>query len=109
MVLEGVSMLSCMQGFPTMVTPTRCSDVLRAWIEALTVEDCERLWSWGISTKFLSIANVEVSRYLLCAAARFWKPAFHVFHFGQVEMTPTLEEVRRICSLSREACNLYTA
>ena len=44
---------------------------------------------------------MEVSRHLLCAATMFWKPAFHVFRFGKVEMTPTLEEVRRICGLSR--------
>ena len=84
-----------------MVTLVHCSNVLRAWIGTLTVEDCERLQSWGISTKLLSIANVEVSRYLLCATDQFWKSAYHVFRFGQVEMTPTLEEVRQICSLSR--------
>ena len=48
----------------------------------------------------LNIAEVEVNQHLLCAAARFWKPSLHVFHFGQVEMTPTLEEVRWICGLS---------
>ena len=65
-----------------MVTPVHCSDVLQAWIGTLTVEDREKLWSWGISTKLLSIANVEVSRYLLCAAARFWKPAHHIFRIS---------------------------
>ena len=84
-----------------MVTPVHCFDVLQAWIGTLTIEDREKLRSWGISTKFLSIANVEVSRYLLCAIARFWKLAHHIFRFGQVELTPTLEEVCRICCLSR--------
>ena len=61
---------SCLlQGFPTMVTPVYCSDALQAWINELIVDDCEKLRLWGISTKFLGIANVEVSRYLLCAAA----------------------------------------
>ena len=48
----------------------------------------------------LNVAEVEVSQHLLCAAARFWKPVLHVFRFGKVEMTLTLEEVRRICGLS---------
>ena len=84
-----------------MVTPVLYSNVLRAWIGPLTAGGREKLRSWGISTKFLSIASVKVSRYLLCASAWFWKPAHHVFRFDQVELTPTLEEVRRICCLSR--------
>ena len=81
-----------------MVTPTHCSNVLRAWTSELTIEDRGKLRLWGISAKLLSIANVEVSRHLLCATARFWH---HVFRFGQVELTLTLEEVRRICGLSK--------
>ena len=46
------------------------------------------------------MAKVEVSRHLLCTAARFWKPSLHVFHFGLLEITPTLEEVCRIYGLS---------
>ena len=84
-----------------MVTPVHYFDTLLGWIGVLTANDREKLRLWGISTKFLGIANVEVSRYMLCVAARFWKPAHHVFHFGQVELTPTLKEVRRICCLSR--------
>ena len=49
----------------------------------------------------LNVAEVEVSRHLLCAVARFWKPTLHVFRFGRVELTLTLEEVRRICGLSK--------
>ena len=88
------------QAFPTLVTPVHCSEVLRTWIRSLTVDDREMLRLWGISSRTLDIAEVEVSRHLLCAAARFWKSLFHVFRFGSVEMTPTLEEVHRICSLS---------
>ena len=44
-----------------MVMPIHCSDVLRDWIGELTVDDREKLRLWGISTKFLGIANVEVS------------------------------------------------
>ena len=36
----------------------------------------------------------------MCATARFWKPAHHVFCFSKTELTPTLEEVRRICNFS---------
>ena len=84
-----------------MVTLVHCSNTLWAWIGALTADDREKLRLWGISTKFLGIANVEVSRYLLCAAAWFWKPPHHVFRFGQIELTPTVEEVRRIYGLLR--------
>ena len=77
------------------------SEVLRGWIGELTVGDREKLCLWGIPSKLLNIAEVEVSRHLLCAAARFWKPGHHVFYFGKTELTPTLEEVRRICSFSK--------
>ena len=87
------------QAFPTLVTPVHCSEVLRAWIGSLTANDREMLRLWGISSRTLNVAEVEVSCHLLCTAARFWKPSFHVFRFGLVEMTPTLEEVRRICGL----------
>ena len=83
-----------------MVTPVHCSEVLRAWIGDLTTGNREKLLLWGISSRTLNVAEVEVSRHLLCAAARFWKPSLHVFCFGKVEMTPTLEEVRRIYGLS---------
>ena len=66
-----------------MVTPVHCSDALRAWIGMLTANDREKLRLWGISTKFLGIVNVEMSKYLLCAAARFWKLAHHIFRFGR--------------------------
>ena len=88
-------------GFPTLVTPAHCSETLREWISKLTKDDCEKLRLWGIPTKLLKAANVEVSRHLLCAAARFWKLAHHVFRFGRTELTPTLEEVCRICGFSK--------
>ena len=83
-----------------MVTPVHCSEVLRAWIRSLTADDRETLRLWGISSQTLNVAEVEVSRHLLYAAARFWKPSLHIFPFGLVEMMPTLEEVLRICGLS---------
>ena len=52
-------------------------------------------------SKLLRVTDVEVSRHLLCAAARFWKPAHHVFRFGRMELTPTLEEVCQICGFSK--------
>ena len=88
-------------GFPTLVTPVHCSDILREWIGKLTKDDCEKLRLWGIPTKLLKVVDIEVSRHLLCAAARFWKPAHHVFRFGRTELTPTLEEVHRICGFSK--------
>ena len=88
-------------GFPTLVTPMHCSDILREWIGKLTKDDCEKLRIWGIPTKLLKAADVEVSRHLLCAATRFWKPVHHVFRFGRTELTPTLEEVRQICGFSK--------
>ena len=84
-----------------MVTSTHCSETLRGWVRELTEADCEKLRTWGIPSKLLKAADVEVSRHLLCAAARFWKPAHHVFHFDKIELTPTLEEVRRICGFSK--------
>ena len=66
----------------------------------LTEADREKLSLWGIPPRLLKAADVEVSRHLLCAAARFWKPAHHVFRFGRTELTLTLEEVRRICGFS---------
>ena len=81
-------------GFPTLVTPTHCSGTLREWICQLTEGDCERLCLWDLLSKLLKAVDVEVSRHLLCAAARFWKPAHHVFRFSKVELTPILEEVR---------------
>ena len=88
-------------GYPTLVTPMHCSDVLREWVSKLTEADHEKLRTWGIPSKLLKAADVEVSRHLLCAAARFWKPAHHVFCFGRTELTPTLEEVRQICGFSK--------
>ena len=87
-------------GFPTLVTPTYCSGTLHEWICQFTEGDHERMCLWGLSSKLLKVADVEVSRHLLCAAARFWKLAHHVFRFDKVELTPTLEEVRRICGFS---------
>ena len=95
------SLLPCEMGFPTLVTLTRCSKVLRGWIGELTTGDREKLSLWGIPPRLLKTAEVEVSRHLLCAAARFWKLAHHVFYFGRTELTPTLEEVRQICSFSK--------
>ena len=83
------------------MTPVHCSDALWAWIGDLTTGDRERLWLWGISFRFLGITDVEVSWHIVCAATRFWKLTHHVFHFGKVEMTPTLEEVHWIYVLSR--------
>ena len=88
-------------GFPTLVTPPCCSEVLRDWIGQLTADDRERLSLWDISPRFLKAADVEVSRHLLCATARFWKSAYHVFRFGRTELTLTLEEVRRIYGFSK--------
>lgn len=51
-------------GFPTLVTPTHYSDVLREWIGELTAGDHEGLRLWGISSKFLNVAKAEVSRHL---------------------------------------------
>ena len=87
-------------GFPTLVTPMHCYETLREWIGKLAEGNRERLRTWGIPSKLLRAADVEVSRHLLCAAATFWKPVHHVFHFGRTELTPTLEEVRRIYGFS---------
>ena len=87
-------------GYPTLETPVHCSETLRGWIGKLTQDDCKKLRLWGIPTKLLKAADVEVSRRLLCAAVRFWKPVHHVFRFGRTELTPTLEEVCRICGFS---------
>ena len=89
-------------GFPTLVTPMHCSETLREWVGKLTEVDREKLRLWGIPSKLLRAANVEVSRHLLCTAARFWKPAHHVFHFGRTELMPTLEKVCRICGFSHK-------
>ena len=78
-----------------------CSDALRAWVGKLTEADREKLRTWGIPSKLLKATDVEVSQHLLCAARRFWKAAHHVFHFDRTELTPTLEEGRRICSFSK--------
>ena len=78
-----------------------CSDALREWVGKLTEADHEKLCTWGIPSKLLKAADVEVSQHLLCAAARFWKPVHYVFRFGRIELTPTLEEVRWICGFSR--------
>ena len=88
-------------GYPTLVTPKHCSETLCKWISKLTKGDRERLRTWGIPSKLLKAADVEVSLHLLCATARFWKPAHHVFRFGRTELTPTLEEVRLICAFSK--------
>ena len=48
-------------GFPTLVTPAHCSETLREWIGKLTQGDCEKLRLWGIPTKLLKAADVEVS------------------------------------------------
>ena len=87
-------------GYPTLVTPMHYLDTLREWVGKLTEADHERLRTWGIPSKLLKAADVEVSWHLLCAAARFWKPVHHVFRFGRTELTPTLEEVRRIYGFS---------
>ena len=85
-------------GFPTLVTPMHCSEVFRGWIGELTASDRKKLRLWGIPSRLLNIVELEVSWHLLCVVARFWKPAQHVFRFGKTELTPTLEEVHRICN-----------
>ena len=88
-------------GFYTLVTPVHYSEILWSWISELTEADREKLSLRGIPPKLLKAADAVVSRHLLCAAARFWKPAHHVFRFGRVELTLTLEEVCRICGFSK--------
>ena len=88
-------------GYPTLVTPVHCSKALREWVRKLTEADREKLRTWGIPSKLLIAADVEISRHLLCAATRFWKPAYHVFRFGRTELTPTLEETHLICGFSK--------
>ena len=88
-------------GFPTLVTPAHCFETLREWIGKLTKDDCEKLRLWGIPTKLLKLTDIEVSRHLLCTAARFWKLAHHIFRFDRTVLTPTLEEVCRICGFSK--------
>ena len=87
-------------GYPTLVTPMHCSDALREWVGKLTEVDRGKLRTWGIPSKLLKAADVEVSQHLLCIATRFWKPVHHVFRFGRTELTPTLEELCRICDFS---------
>ena len=48
-------------GFPTLVTPTHCSGTLQEWIAMLTEADREKLRLWGIPSKLLKAADVEVS------------------------------------------------
>ena len=79
------------------MTPTHSSETLREWIGELTEGDRERLCLWGLPSKLLRVAEVEVSRHLLCAAIRFWKPAHNVFRFDRIELMPMLEEVRQTC------------
>ena len=81
-------------GFPTLATPTHCSRTLRERIAMLTEAHHEKLSLWGIPPRLLKATDVEVSRHLLCAAARFWKPAHHVFSFDRTKLMPMLEEVR---------------
>ena len=52
---------SLVMGFPTLVTPTHCSETLREWIAMLTEADREKLRLWGIPSKLLKAADVEVS------------------------------------------------
>ena len=87
--------------FPTLVISIHCSETLREWIGKLTEDDCEKLRLWGIPSKLLRAADVEMSRHLLYAAARFWKPTHHVFRFGRKDLTPMLEEVRWISDFSK--------
>ena len=58
-------------GFPTLVTPIHCSEIRREWIGKLIEDDREMLRLWGLPSKLLKAAEVEVSQHLLCAAARF--------------------------------------
>ena len=48
-------------GYPTLVTPMHCSDALREWVGKLTEADHERLCTWGIPSKLLKAADVEVA------------------------------------------------
>ena len=88
-------------GYPTLVTPMHCSKTLCEWISKLAEGDRQRLRTWGIPSKLLKAVDVEVSRHLICTTTRFWKPVHHVFRFGRTELTPTLEEMCRICSFSK--------
>ena len=48
-------------GFSTLVTPMHYSETLREWIGKLTEDDREKLCLWGILSKLLRVADVEVS------------------------------------------------
>ena len=93
--------LSAAMGFSTLVTPAHCSKTLQGWVRELREVDQEKLSLWGIPPRLLKATDVEVSRHLLCAAVRFWKPAHHVFCFDRTELMLTLQKVRQICGFSK--------
>ena len=66
-----------------------------AWIKKLGPSFKEALIPFGLSCIF-PYHQIKVEEPLLHAAANFWIPTQHVFHFNGVKICPTLEEFSAI-------------
>ena len=66
-----------------------------AWIKKFGPSFIEALILFGVSCIF-PYHQIKVDEPLLHAAANFWIPTQHVFHFNDMEICPTLEEFSAI-------------
>ena len=66
-----------------------------AWIKKLGPSFIEALILFGVSCIF-PYHQIKVDEPLLHATAKFWIPTWHVFHFNDVEICPSLEEFSAI-------------
>ena len=61
------------------------------WIRKLDPDFKDFVAPYGISCIF-PYHKIRVDKPLLRAAANYWVPSRHVFHFNGIELCPTIEE-----------------
>ena len=68
-----------------------------AWIMRLGLDFKDTITPYGLSYVF-PYHQIRVDKPLLRAAANYWVPTRHVFHFNEVELCHTIEEFGAIMS-----------
>ena len=71
------------------------SNRLQDWITTLDGSEKMNFCSFGLNVHF-PLSHTSLCFPFLHAAAWYWNPITHVFHFGSQEMCPTLEEFQAL-------------
>ena len=64
---------------------------ISTWIRKLGLDFKDSVSPYGFSCIF-PYHQIRVDEPLLRAAASYWVPSWHVFHFNEIELCPTIEK-----------------